>query len=53
MISNNKEIEREFCKDLCNELLSVGGLPPEYPPWAKALALHMIRMGWKKVIDGK
>lgn len=49
MTSNaDKQLRIEFCKDLCNELVVAGDYPPEYPPWAKALALHMTRLGWTK-----
>jgi len=39
---------REFCKDLCAELIIKNDYTPIYPSWAMDLALQMVRLGWKK-----
>jgi len=48
MTQDEAEMKKEFCKDLCNELVIKGEHSPIYPPWAVTLALQMIRLGWTK-----
>ena len=42
------ELRKEFCKDLCTDLVIEGDRLPNYPEWALQLSLRMVRRGWRK-----